>query len=67
MVKLVTHSKGKDIKKLETFIKSESTAGIVLIVVTLMAKFLQNSPLSTYYNNFLHTQVEVRFGNLQTV
>ena len=52
-------------KKLETFIKNESTAGIVLIVVTLMALFLQNSPLSTYYNNFLHTHVEVRFGDLQ--
>ena len=52
-------------KKIETFIKSESTAGIVLIIVTLMALFLQNSPLSAYYNNFLHTHVEVRFGNLQ--
>ena len=52
-------------KKIETFIKSESTAGIILIIVTLMALFLQNSPLSVYYNNFLHTHVEVRFGNLQ--
>ena len=46
-------------------IKNESSAGILLIVITLLALILQNSPLSGAYNSFLHTHVEIRFGHLQ--
>ena len=49
---------------LEEFIKKESSAGIVLIFVTILALLLKNSPLSELYNLFLHTPVEVRFGAL---
>ncbi len=52
-------------KKIEEFIKKESSAGIVLIFVTILALILQNSPLSELYSSFLHTPVEVRFGALQ--
>ncbi len=52
-------------KILEDFIKKESSAGILLIVVTVFALALQNSPLSEWYNGFLHTPVEVRIGALQ--
>ncbi len=52
-------------KKIEEFIKKESSAGIVLIFVTIVALILQNSPLSELYSSFLHTPVEVRFGALQ--
>ena len=48
-----------------TFIKRESSAGILLILVTIIALTLQNSGLSEVYNNFLHTHVEIRFGELQ--
>lgn len=50
---------------IDNFIKKESTAGILLISVTLLALFLQNSFFSDIYNGFLHTHVEVRFGHLQ--
>ena len=50
---------------IEGFIKKESTAGILLIIVTVIALLLENSSFSTAYNSFLHTHVEVRFGNLQ--
>ncbi len=47
------------------FIQKESSAGIILIFVTIAALLLQNGPLSAYYTGFLHTHVEVRFGDLQ--
>lgn len=49
---------------LEEFIKKESSAGIVLIFVTILALLLKNSALSEIYNLFLHTPVEIRFGAL---
>ncbi len=52
-------------KIIEEFIKRESTAGLVLILVTVMALALQNSPLAAWYGSFLHTPVEIRFGALQ--
>lgn len=50
---------------LEDFMKKESSAGILLIIVTIIALLLENSFLSEYYASFLHTPVEVRFGDLQ--
>ena len=50
---------------IEGFIKKESTAGILLIIVTIAALILENSGLSDLYNHFLHTHVEIRFGSLQ--
>ena len=49
---------------LEEFIKKESSAGIVLIFVTILALLLKNSPVSELYNIFLPTPVEIRFGAL---
>ena len=49
---------------LEEFIKKESSAGITLIFVTILALLLKNSALSELYNAFLHTPVEIRFGAL---
>jgi NhaA family Na+:H+ antiporter len=49
---------------IEEFIKKESSAGIILIFVTILALLLKNSPLSELYNAFLHTPVEIRFGAL---
>jgi len=50
---------------IEEFIKKESSAGITLIFVTILALLLKNSPLSQLYEGFLHTPVEIRFGALQ--
>ncbi len=52
-------------KIIEEFIKKESSAGILLILVTIVALILQNSGFSEIYNHILHTHVEIRFGNLQ--
>ncbi len=49
---------------LEEFIKKESSAGILLIIVTILALLLKNSMLSEYYAAFLSTPVEVRFADL---
>jgi len=50
---------------LKEFIQKESSAGILLIFVTILALFLQNSFLTEFYTTFLHTPVEIRFGQLQ--
>lgn len=41
------------------FIKQESSAGIVLIFVTLFALVLRNSPLSQWYYDIIHTQIGI--------
>ena len=50
---------------LEEFIKKESSSGILLIFVTILALALKNSMLSEYYAAFLSTPVEIRFADLQ--
>ena len=47
------------------FIQKESSSGIILIFVTILALLLQNSFMSDFYTSFLHTPVEIRFGDLQ--
>lgn len=44
------------------FIKKESSAGVILIFITLLALFLRNSPLSVYYTNILQMTIEVNVG-----
>ncbi len=50
---------------LEEFIKKESSSGIVLIFITILALFLQNSAFSSAYSSFLQTHVEIRFGSFE--
>ena len=49
---------------IKDFIKKDSSSGILLIIVTILALILQNSGLSSAYTGFLHTPVEIRFGAL---
>jgi NhaA family Na+:H+ antiporter len=49
---------------IEEFIKKESSSGILLIFVTILALALKNSMFSEYYSAFLATPVEVRFSDL---
>jgi len=53
------------ISTIHSFLQRESSAGILLIFITIFALILQNSALSEAYSSFLHTHVEIRFGNLQ--
>lgn len=50
---------------IKDFYERESSTGILLIIVTIAALLLKNSPLSAAYNSFLFTPVEIRFGALQ--
>lgn len=49
---------------IEEFIKKESSSGLLLIVVTLLALFLQNSFLTDFYTSFLHIPVQITFGTI---
>jgi len=51
-------------RSLKDYLKKDSTAGILLIAVTLLALLMQNSSLTHYYTQFLHTPVEIKFGAL---
>lgn len=52
-------------KFINDFIQKESSAGILLIFITILALMLENSAFSATYHDFLHTHVEIRFGDLQ--
>lgn len=47
---------------IEEFIKKESSSGIILILVTLLALILQNSFLTDFYSNLLDTPVQISIG-----
>jgi NhaA family Na+:H+ antiporter len=47
---------------IQEFIHSETASGIVLIIVTILALIIANSPLAELYNDLLHTYVSVSVG-----
>ena len=49
--------------KLKDFMKLESSGGIVLMLATLAALLVSNTPLNDFYTQFLETRVAVIFGN----
>lgn len=44
-------------------LKKESSSGLILIFVTLIALLFSNTFLSDFYNTFLHTEIEFRIGS----
>lgn len=48
---------------IQEFIKKESSAGLVLIAVTILALILQNSFLTDFYTNFLNVPLRISFGD----
>jgi NhaA family Na+:H+ antiporter len=52
-------------KVFKNFFEKESSIGILLMLVTIAALVLKNSPFTAAYNTLLHTPVEIRFGALQ--
>ena len=44
------------------FLEKESSSGIILIFVTIIALIFSNTFLSEFYNTFLHTKIEFRVG-----
>jgi len=51
-------------KIIKDFIDNDSSSGVILIAVTILALILSNSALSGIYESFLHIPVEIRFGSL---
>lgn len=51
-------------KFIDDFIQRESSSGILLIFVTILALVLSNTALSGWYEAFLHIPVEIRIGAL---
>ena len=45
------------------FLKKESSSGIILIFVTIIALIFSNTFLSDFYNTFLQTQIEFKVGS----
>ncbi|TDJ01448.1 MAG: Na+/H+ antiporter NhaA [Candidatus Dadabacteria bacterium] len=57
----------KPIRALEAireFLKLESASGIILVGAAVLALIISNSPLSSLYDLFLDTPVEIRIGGL---
>ncbi len=57
----------KPIRALEAireFLKLESASGIILVGAAILALIINNSPLSSLYDLFLDTSVEIRIGGL---
>lgn len=46
------------------FLEKESSSGIILIFVTIIALIFSNTFLSEFYNTFLHTKIEFRIGTI---
>lgn len=51
------------IRLLQRFIKLEASAGIILFAAALVALFLDNSPLSIYYEKVLEFPISIHVGN----
>jgi len=44
------------------FLRKESTSGLILIFITLLALIFSNTFLSEFYTSFLHTKIEFKIG-----
>lgn len=45
------------------FLKKESSSGLILMFVTIIALIFSNTFLSQFYTTFLHTKIEFRVGD----
>lgn len=57
--------KTTELSFINRFLKLESSGGIILMIVAILAMVLANSPLSHLYDYLLDTPVEVRIGNFE--
>lgn len=47
------------------FLKHDSAGGILLVAAAVLAMFCANSPLSEYYDHFLHTYAGIHVGKFE--
>ena len=46
----------------EHFLHAQTTTGVILMFMTILALILANSPLADYYAHFFHTKVDLDVG-----
>lgn len=51
------------LKFIRSFVKTESSAGVVTIIVAFLAVIVANSPLSSWYVSFLQIPLTLSYGN----
>ncbi|NPA72417.1 MAG: Na+/H+ antiporter NhaA, partial [Gammaproteobacteria bacterium] len=54
----------KIVTPFEDFLHSQTTTGLVLMFMTIVALFLANSAYSEAYQHFFHTHLSITLGNL---
>ncbi|WP_240722354.1 Na+/H+ antiporter NhaA [Poseidonocella sp. HB161398] len=54
----------KAMQRLDNFLHKETSAGIVLIIATVLALVASNSPLAGAYDSFLHMHMSIQVGDL---
>lgn len=55
----------KLINKIQEFLRLETSAGFILMGVSLLALIINNSPLNHVYTGFLSTPVTIQFGGFE--
>ncbi len=58
-------SVGRAVRPMQEFIHSSTSGGIVLLLATVAALILANSPLRPAYEEILHTYLDVKLGAFQ--
>lgn len=53
----------KVVTPFEHFLHAQTTTGIILIFMTILALILANSPLAEGYEHFLHTKIDLNVGS----
>lgn len=56
---------GKTSEYLKNFLKMESSAGILLMIATVLAIVAANSPLQSFYDLLFSTPLEIRIGGFE--
>lgn len=55
----------KVIGAIRDFMRLESASGILLVIAAVLAMIIENSPWELFYDSFLTTPVEIRFGDFE--
>lgn len=53
---------GRLMTPFESFVSSSTGSGILLMVLTVVALLLANSPLATHYHQLIHTHLSIQLG-----
>jgi len=49
----------------EHFIHAQTTTGVILMIMTIVALILANTPLTDMYTHFFHTRIDLNIGSWQ--